>query len=86
MYLARKKKMYIITMIPALFMTMVCVTYILFAPEGFTFDNAFADYLVAKYPNLEGLSLDYWLSLGIATLVSLSFVGLFYKNINKKEH
>jgi carbon starvation protein CstA len=86
MYLARKKKMYIITMIPALFMTMVCVTYILFAPEGFTFDNAFADYLVAKYPNLEGLSLDYWLSLGIATLVSLSFVGSFYKNINKKEH
>lgn len=86
MYLARKKKMYIITMIPALFMTMVCVTYILFAPEGFAFDNAFADYLVAKYPNLEGLSLDYWLSLGIATLVSLSFVGLFYKNINKKEH
>ena len=85
-YLARKKKMYIITMIPALFMTMVCVTYILFAPEGFTFDNAFADYLVAKYPNLEGLCLDYWLSLGIATLVSLSFVVLFYKNINKKEH
>ena len=86
MYLARKKKMYIITMIPALFMTMVCVTYILFAPEGLSFDNALADYLVAKYPNLEGFSLDYWLSLGIATLVSLSFVGLFYKNISKKEY
>ena len=73
-------------MIPALFMTMVCVTYILFAPEGLSFDNALADYLVAKYPNLEGFSLDYWLSLGIATLVSLSFVGLFYKNISKKEY
>lgn len=35
-YLARKKKAYIITLIPALFMTAVTVTYIFFAPEGFS--------------------------------------------------
>jgi carbon starvation protein CstA len=36
-YLARHKKAYIITLIPAVFMTLVCVTYVLFAPtpEGF---------------------------------------------------
>ncbi len=36
-YLARKHKAYIITLIPAVFMTLVCVTYVLFAPtpEGF---------------------------------------------------
>ena len=33
-YLAREKKPYIITLIPALFMTAVCTTYILMAPEG----------------------------------------------------
>ncbi len=36
-YLARKKKLYIITLLPAMFMTAVSVSYILFAPrpEGF---------------------------------------------------
>lgn len=33
-FLAQKKKLYIITLIPALFMTCVTSTYILFAPEG----------------------------------------------------
>lgn len=32
-YLAKKKKLFIITLIPALFMTMVCSTYIFIAPE-----------------------------------------------------
>ena len=35
-YLAREGKAYIITLIPALFMTSVTVTYIFFAPEGFS--------------------------------------------------
>ena len=35
-YLARQRKLYIITLIPALFMTAVTVTYIFFAPEGFS--------------------------------------------------
>ena len=34
-YLARNGKLYYITLLPAIFMTIVCVTYILFAPEGF---------------------------------------------------
>ena len=37
-YLARHGKIYWITMIPAMFMTCVCMTYILFAPEGFRLD------------------------------------------------
>ena len=34
-YLYRKKKNYYITLLPAIFMTAVCSTYILLAPEGF---------------------------------------------------
>ncbi len=34
-WLARNRKAYIVTLLPAIFMTMVTVTYILFAPEGF---------------------------------------------------
>ncbi|NDV58117.1 carbon starvation protein A [Bacteroides sp. 519] len=34
-YLTQKHKPYLITMIPALFMTAVCVSYICMAPEGF---------------------------------------------------
>ncbi len=33
-WLARCKKTYVITLVPAVFMTMVCSTYILIAPEG----------------------------------------------------
>ncbi|MEG2946946.1 MAG: carbon starvation protein A [Bacteroidales bacterium] len=35
-YLARQNKNYLISLFPALFMTAVCVTYILIAPEGFS--------------------------------------------------
>ncbi|MCD8194574.1 MAG: divalent metal cation transporter [Tannerellaceae bacterium] len=34
-YLAKQHKLYIVTLIPALFMTAVCTTYIFIAPEGF---------------------------------------------------
>lgn len=34
-FLVRSKKLYILTLIPALFMTAVCSTYICIAPEGF---------------------------------------------------
>jgi carbon starvation protein CstA len=37
-YLARHGKFFWITMIPAMFMTCVCTTYILFANEGFGLD------------------------------------------------
>ncbi len=35
-YLMQEKKLYLITFIPALFMTAVTTTYLLFAPEGFS--------------------------------------------------
>ena len=34
-WLMKRKKNYLITFIPAIFMTMVCITYIIIAPEGF---------------------------------------------------
>ena len=39
-YLVREKKPYIITLVPALFMTCVSVTYICIAPEGFRLPHA----------------------------------------------
>ena len=60
-FLARERKglSYLITLIPALFMTVVCVTYIMFAPEG--------------------LSLNYYLSLGIGLGVATLFMILFVR-------
>lgn len=83
-YLARKKKLYIITLIPALFMTMVCTTYIVFAPEGFTFDNVLSDWIVSKYTNLNVANVNYSICIGIATVVSLIFFGIFYKKVLKQ--
>lgn len=39
-YQTKEKKIYIITLIPALFMTAVCTTYIFVAPEGFGLSTA----------------------------------------------
>ena len=39
-YLVNNKKNYWVTLIPALFMTCVCSTYILIAPEGFSLSPA----------------------------------------------
>jgi carbon starvation protein CstA len=39
-YLYRNGRRYIITLIPAIFMTSVCSTYILLAPEGFSLPAA----------------------------------------------
>lgn len=41
-YLIIENKFYLITLIPAIFMTMVCGTYILIAPEGFDLPNTIA--------------------------------------------
>ncbi|CAG0912142.1 unnamed protein product, partial [Cyprideis torosa] len=41
-YLVYERKAYWITLFPALFMTMVCSTYILVAPEGFQLANHIA--------------------------------------------
>ena len=48
-YLARAGKMYMITLLPALFMTCVTVTYILFAPEGLSMLTQSAFGTVVKY-------------------------------------
>ena len=40
-YLVQAKKLYVITLIPALFMTAVCSTYIFVAPEGFGLSSGF---------------------------------------------
>src|SRR5690606_7853377 len=41
-YLIYKNKVYWVTFLPAIFMTMVCSTYILIAPEGFKLANNLA--------------------------------------------
>ena len=44
-YLAVSKKPYVITLIPALFMTSVCSTYICIAPEGLGLSHAISYYI-----------------------------------------
>lgn len=39
-YLLQTGRLYMVTLIPAIFMTAVCVSYILFAPEGFSLPGA----------------------------------------------
>lgn len=68
-YLTRNAKAYIITMLPAMFMTAVTVTYIFFAPEGFN----------ALTQSLLGFSISYEVALGIGLTVMLLFAGLFMK-------
>ncbi|PKA98962.1 carbon starvation protein CstA [Flavobacteriaceae bacterium MAR_2009_75] len=41
-YLIFQKKLYIVSLVPAIFMTMVCTTYILIAPEGFSLNSTYA--------------------------------------------
>lgn len=57
-WLARKGKNYFITLLPALFMTCVCTTYILVAPEGFRLPYA----------------LSCGLGVGVAAALGLLFV------------
>lgn len=83
-YLARKKKLYIITLIPALFMTMVCTTYIVFAPEGFTFDNLISVWIIDKFPNLNVFTVNYTICVGIAILVCTIFYVIFHKKVLKQ--
>lgn len=54
-YLARNRKLYMITLVPALFMTAVTMTYIFFAPEGF---GALTD-------ALWGVKISYEFALGV---------------------
>lgn len=69
-YLLREKKRWWITFIPAVFMTCVCSSYILVAPEGFALDTQL------------GVSISIILSVGIsvATLVG------HFKHVKQNRH
>lgn len=68
-YLARNRRLYMITLIPALFMTVVTVSYIIFAPEGFG----------VVLQDLLGVSGAYLLSIGGGLAVAALFLLLFAK-------
>ncbi|MDE6716211.1 MAG: hypothetical protein K2J74_07015, partial [Muribaculaceae bacterium] len=82
-YLARRGKNYFIALIPAMFMTMVSVSYIVYAPEGFTFDNHLAELLAAKFNFAEALKIDYYISIALATIVTGIVTFLFFKKATK---
>ncbi len=50
-YLSKQRKMYVVALIPALFMTCVCSTYICIAPEGFGLPSVIA-YLTGGFVTL----------------------------------
>ena len=83
-YLAKNKKRYVITLIPAMFMTMVCVTYILFAPEGFTFDNSWAQTLSQYFTTYSVENISYLISILFATVITSIFTFIFYKKTVKE--
>lgn len=67
-YMARRNKPYIISLIPAVFMTAVTVTYILFAPEG----------LGALTQSLLGTPIPYEWALTGGILVAAALLAAFY--------
>lgn len=76
-YLAREQKLYLITLLPALLMTSVTVTYILFAPEGFS----------ALTSTLWGEAIPYEYALGGGIIISLLMLICFsywLKNIPQR--
>lgn len=67
-YLARRRKFYYITLVPALFMTMVCTTYILFAPLG---------------QPMPGIGLSLHTAVIVAAGVSTGFLAAFARWLRK---
>lgn len=59
-YLARKQKAYIITMIPAMWMSWACVAYILVAPEGFQLSSFVANAAGIAFAVLIAANFLYW--------------------------
>lgn len=68
-YLARQRKAYVITLLPALFMTAVTVTYIFFAPEG----------LSALTQEFAGMKIPYEIALGIGLCTSAALGAMFLR-------
>jgi len=65
-YLYKEKKNYFITLLPALFMTSVSASYLLYSPDCM-------------------INLNYWASIIISLVVSVSFLGIFIYT-NKKRN
>jgi carbon starvation protein CstA len=68
-FLARERKgvSYLITLIPAMFMTVVCVTYIMFAPEGLSLNY----------------HLSLGIGLGVATVFAVLFARFKHRLVKK---
>ena len=71
-YLARNRRLYVITLIPALFMTAVTITYIFFAPEGFS----------ALTRSMWGTPIPYAVALGIGLGTAVLLLGMFINYLN----
>jgi carbon starvation protein CstA len=72
-YLAREKKLYWITLLPAVFMTTVTVSYLLFAPEGFGFPLVYSVSTGAVLAGLTFIAFHWWNSKIGASLKASAF-------------
>lgn len=71
-YLARRQKLFYITLFPAMFMTMVCFSYILFAPLG---------------TQMDGVGLPINTAIIISGVITFAFLAMFmrwYRNNSKQ--
>lgn len=59
-YLARKRKAYLVTMIPAMWMTWACVAYILVAPEGFQCSSLISNVIGIMFAMFFAITFLYW--------------------------
>ncbi len=75
LWLARHHRLYVITLIPALFMTSVTVTYIFFAPEGFS----------ALTDSLWNTPITWEIALGIGILTSAVSLVMFRSWLNRQK-
>lgn len=73
-YLARNEKAYVITLLPALFMTAVTTTYIVYAPEGI---GIIAD-------NLWGIKISYEIAVAFGLCVTALFGTLFFRFLRQR--
>ena len=74
-WLSDNKKNFYVTLLPAMFMTAVTSTYIMFAPEGFS--------LLTQ--SLFGFKIGYAFSVGFGISMSVLFLAMFlYRAKNKK--
>lgn len=73
-WLARNNKMYQITLLPALFMTAVTVTYIFFAPEGFS----------ALTMAVGEFAIPYEFALGMGITVSAILLAIFVRSLRTR--